>query len=169
MPDDKHGEFETIAQTANNQIRELDPIKSAKADIDARMTSIAGAELAQKTELTVLNADGINFNAFIPLFGRGRLSLSVAILTDGDDADRTGTPSATATGLKAKEAETPNLRVKFGEITFEHELARSAALLPFMLTAFRTLHPALGAELDTEICFRIRILLEHLIHLSSAS
>lgn len=330
-PDDKRGEFETIAQAANNQIRELDPVKTAKSDIDNQLTSIAGAELAQKTDLifsdpsfyriiaglqpeidglpfalnglgynnlvftaatlgtlrrsenysfrsiiveepeahlhphlqvlllkhlvnaaedteenpvqvivsthspilasqapidsvisvhesggrvtgvslcsidydealkkklqrfldatraelffarrilmvegiaealllpvlariaggnlkdssvTVLNADGINFNAFIPLFGRGRLGLSVAILTDGDDADSTGMPSATTATLKAKEAEIPNLHVEFSKITFEHELARSAVLLPFMLTAFRTLHPTLGAGLDTKI------------------
>jgi putative ATP-dependent endonuclease of OLD family len=50
-PEARRGEFETIAQTANNQIRELDSVKTAKSDIDAQLTSIAGPELAQKTEL----------------------------------------------------------------------------------------------------------------------
>lgn len=114
------------------------------------LTRIAGGNL-KDSAVTVINADGINFNAFIPLFGAGRLGLSVAILTDGDDSNRTGQPSATATGLKEKEAEIPNLRVEFGEITFEHELAQSSELLPFMLAAFKTLHPNLGAELETVI------------------
>ncbi len=114
------------------------------------LTRIAGGNL-KDSAVTVVNADGINFNAFIPLFGAGRLGLSVAILTDGDDSGRIGLPSTTATGLKAKEAEIPNLRVEFGEITFEHELAKSPELLPFMLTAFKTLHPNLGAALETMI------------------
>jgi putative ATP-dependent endonuclease of the OLD family len=114
------------------------------------LAKIAGGNL-KDSSVTVLNADGINFNAFIPLFGNGRLGLSVAILTDGDDADRTGSPSAVATGLKAYEATIPNLRVEFGEITFEYELARSAQLLPIMIQAFRSLRPALGATLDGRI------------------
>ena len=100
---------------------------------------------------TILNVDGINFNAFIPLMGSKGLDLSVAILTDGDDADRTGTPSATAKGLKEKEADIPNLRVEYSEITFEHELARSARLLPFIIEAFRRLKPTLGSTLKTKI------------------
>ena len=114
------------------------------------LTRMAGGNL-KNSSVTVPNADGINFNAFVPLFGSGRLGLSVAILTDGDDVDRTGRPSATATGLKAKEAEIPNLHVEYGKITFEHELAGSPALLPFMLQAFRTLRPTLGTALDTRI------------------
>ena len=101
--------------------------------------------------ITILNTDGINFNAFLPLFGNDRLGLPVAILTDGDDADKTGTPSATASGLKAMEGKIPNLRVEFGQITFEHELARSATLLPFMLEAYESLHPTNGAALKTKI------------------
>lgn len=114
------------------------------------LAKIAGGNL-KDSSVTVLNADGINFNAFIPLFGNDRLGLSVAILTDGDDIDRAGTPSATATGLKANEATIPNLRVEFGEVTFEHELARSVSILPLMLQAFRNLRPTLGAALETRL------------------
>jgi putative ATP-dependent endonuclease of OLD family len=114
------------------------------------LARIAGGNL-KDSSVTVLNADGINFNAFLPLFGNSRLGLPVAILTDGDDADRTGMPSASATGLKAKEAEVPNLRVEFGEVTFEHELARSAVLLPFLVESFRRLRPSLGNALRTAL------------------
>ncbi len=114
------------------------------------LARITGGNL-KDSSVTVLNADGINFNAFIPLFGSGRLGLRVAILTDGDDADRTGAPSASARGLKAREAEIPNLHVGCSEITFEHELARSAVLRPFMLQAFQTLRPTLGTELEAQI------------------
>ena len=54
-------------------------------------------------------------------------------------------------GLKAKEAGVPNLRVEYSEITFEHELARSAAMLSLMLDAFETLHPIKGAKLRTDV------------------
>jgi len=110
------------------------------------LARIAGGCL-KNSAVTVLNADGINFNAFLPLFGNDRLGLPVAILTDGDDIGKTGTPSATATGLKAKEGEIPNLRVEFCQITFEHELACSPKILPFMLNAYELLHPTNGAAL----------------------
>jgi putative ATP-dependent endonuclease of OLD family len=48
---DKRGRFETIATRANNLIRRLDSVKKAKEDIDTQLTSIAGGELAQETEL----------------------------------------------------------------------------------------------------------------------
>lgn len=114
------------------------------------LARMAGGDL-KDSSVTVLNADGINFNAFIPLFGTDGLGIPAAILTDGDDSDGTGTPSATATGLKAKEKDAANLRVEFGEITFEHELARSPTLLPFMLQAFKELRPDLGVALNTKI------------------
>ncbi len=114
------------------------------------LTRMTGGNL-KDSSVTILNVDGINFNTFIPLFGADGLSIPAAILTDGDDSDRTGEPSATAEGLKAKVRDTSNLCVEFGEITFEHELARSPELLPFLLQAFESLRPELGAALKTSI------------------
>lgn len=114
------------------------------------LAALANGDL-KEAAVTVLNADGINFNAFIPLFGTDKLSLKVAILTDGDDKKRLGTPSVTAVGLKNLEATIPNLCVEFGEVTFEHELAKSANLLPLMLEAFEILRPNLGAALKTHV------------------
>ncbi len=105
----------------------------------------------KESSVTVLNADGINFNAFIPLFGLERLGVPVVILTDGDAKEIGGEKSATAAGLKALECDVPNLRVEMSEITFEHELARSDAILPHMITAFKVLHPRRGAILESEL------------------
>ncbi len=111
---------------------------------------LAGGSL-KESAVTVLNADGINFNAFLPLFGEKRLGFPVAILTDGDAAKIGDPPSATATGLKAKEADIPNLRVEYSEITFEHELARSAGILPLMLEAFEIMYPVIGKSLKVAV------------------
>lgn len=111
---------------------------------------LAGGSL-KESAVTVLNADGINFNAFLPLFGEKRLGFPVAILTDGDAAKIGDPPSATATGLKTKEADIPNLRVEYSEITFEHELARSAGILPLMLEAFEIMYPVIGKSLKVAV------------------
>ncbi|MCG7853001.1 MAG: AAA family ATPase, partial [Methanosarcinaceae archaeon] len=114
------------------------------------LTKITGGCL-KESAVTVLNADGLNFNAFLPLFGENRLGFPVAILTDGDASHIGDPPSATTVGLKAKEADISNLRVEFSEITFEHELARSPKILPLMLDAFEILHPTNGKNLKETI------------------
>ena len=112
-------------------------------------TSVGGS--LKKSAVTVVNADGINFNAFLPIFGPGKLAVPIAILTDGDAATVDGEPSDTAKGLKAQEAENPNLRVEYCAVTFEHELARSPKLLDLMLDAFELLHPTTCKALRTSI------------------
>ena len=122
----------------------------AEALLLPSLTALAGGDL-KASAVTVLNADGINFNAFIPLLGVGKLNMPVAILTDGDDKKRTGTPSSTASGLKSHESSIANLRVEFGQVTFEHELAQSPNLLPLMLEAYENLRPILGKALKTRV------------------
>ena len=114
------------------------------------LAEMSGGNL-KKSSVTVLIADGINFNAFIPLFGVDRLGVPVVILTDGDAKEIGGGMSATASGLREQAAGIPNLNVEMSEITFEHELARSEMLLPHMVSALKELHPIIGARLETEL------------------
>ena len=114
------------------------------------LAKISGGNL-KESSVTVLNADGINFNAFIPLFGVERLGVPVVILTDGDAKEIGGEMSATASHLREQAAGIPNLNVEMSEITFEHELARSEMLLPHMVSALKQLHPIIGATLETEL------------------
>ena len=114
------------------------------------LAKISGGNL-KKSSVTVLNADGINFNAFTPLFGTEGLRVPVVILTDGDAKEPGGEISATASGLKEKTAGIPNLNVEMSEMTFEHELARSEMLLPLMVSALKELHPTIGAKLETKL------------------
>ena len=114
------------------------------------LAKIAGGNL-KESAVTVLNADGINFNAFIPLFGVERLGVPVVILTDGDAKEIGGEMSATASHLREQAAGIPNLNIEMSEITFEHELARSEVLLPHMISALKELHPIIGKTLETEL------------------
>ncbi len=114
------------------------------------LAKISGGNL-KESSVTVLNADGINFNAFIPLFGVERLVVPVVILTDGDAKEIGREMSATAANLKALESDVPNLSVEMSEITFEHQLARSEAMLPYMIAALKELHPRRGETLEREL------------------
>ena len=49
--DDQQKDFENIAKDANDRIRLLKPVEEATKSINAQMTALAGAQLAQKTEL----------------------------------------------------------------------------------------------------------------------
>jgi putative ATP-dependent endonuclease of the OLD family len=110
------------------------------------LAKVAGGSL-KKSAVTVVNVDGINFNAFLPLFGPGKLNVPIAILTDGDAESVDGEPSVTAKGLKDQECGIPNLRVEYCAVTLEHELARSPKLLEVMLDAFEILHPTICKNL----------------------
>ena len=122
----------------------------AEALLLPELAKVSGGNL-KESSVTVLNADGINFNAFIPLFGVERFGVPVVILTDGDAKELGGEISATAAGLKALESDVPNLAVELAEITFEHELARSDAMLPHMIAAFKELRPKKGAALELDL------------------
>lgn len=110
------------------------------------LTKIAGGSL-KESAITILNVDGINFNAFIPLFKNGLMDVPVVILTDGDRKYIGGDISDSALYLIEQISNISNIEIKLSEITFEHELARSAGMLPQVIDAFEIVRPQLGKTL----------------------
>lgn len=105
----------------------------------------------KESGVTIINTNGLNFNAFIPLFKKDGLPMKVAIISDGDPSKDSDDISYTARGLESVVDECPNMHVGINKITFEHELACSKELLPYMLEAFKSMHKKLGAELEKQL------------------
>lgn len=114
------------------------------------LTKICEGDL-KESGVTIINTNGLNFNAFIPLFKKNGLPMKVAIISDGDRTEDSDDISCTAQVLKSVAGECPNMLVEINKITFEHELACSKKLLPYMITAFKLMHKRLGAELEKNL------------------
>jgi putative ATP-dependent endonuclease of OLD family len=106
----------------------------------------------KRQSVSVLSTEGLNFDAFMPLFGEDALNVSVAIVSDGDpgedcypssegDVDM----SAAAKSIQAK----ANVYVKpfFARKTFEYDLALYRENHPAMLQALEELHPFIAKDL----------------------
>lgn len=114
------------------------------------LTRLAGGDL-KESAITIVNTQGINFDAFLPLFEERTKNIPLSILTDGDADEIGGEKSDTAKELKEREGEIENLCVEMPDITFEHELARSELMLSKMISAFKEIHPQIGERLDDEL------------------
>ena len=114
------------------------------------LARMAGGNI-KESAVTILNADGLNFNCFLPLFGAESLRFPVVILTDGDAKQRGDSASDTFLALQGKVKDISNVSVFNSEITFEHELARCADLLAAAIETFCSLHPQVGKKLNDEI------------------
>jgi putative ATP-dependent endonuclease of OLD family len=106
----------------------------------------------KRQSVSVLSTEGLNFDAFMPLFGEGALNVPVAIVSDGDpgedcypssegDVDM----SAAAKSIRAK----ANVYVQpfFARKTFEYDLALHPENRPAMLRALEELHPLMAKDL----------------------
>jgi putative ATP-dependent endonuclease of OLD family len=103
----------------------------------------------RKSAVSVINADGINFDAFIPLFAANGVLVPTVIMTDGDAPAVGGAASDASQKLVQEVANLPHVRVELSERSFEHELARKPALLIDMVAALKLLHPVIGAAVET--------------------
>jgi putative ATP-dependent endonuclease of the OLD family len=116
-----------------------------KANIDLRKHSVS-----------VISTDGLNFDAFMPLFGKGAMQIPVAVITDADP------PAATFPGKDAALELSPNAKLLqavedefvkcfFAKKTLEYDLAFDPTCRTLMLTALEEMHPEIAKDLKAEV------------------
>lgn len=128
------------------------------------LINIFGKMLGEKYDLrkngvSVISVDGLNFDSFLPLFGRDAISIPVAVITDADPIadenddlksvypDLNEDITVSSTIEKMKKCESDFVKIFYGVKTFEYDLALHEKNREKMLTALESIHPQIGAEL----------------------
>lgn len=111
----------------------------------------------RKHSISIISTDGLNFDAFLPLFGDKAIQIPVAIVTDADPAAPDQFPatedalklSAAATAIS--KAEDGYVKCFFAQKTLEYDLALDATRRGLMVEALTEIHPMIGAELKVVV------------------
>lgn len=110
--------------------------------------------------VSVINLEGLNFDCFLPIYGKNAIRLPVAVLTDadpGEDEDEPIYPDLNAatnvSGNTAKMLLRQDEYVKIfhGVKTFEYDLALQCANRPVMIAALKRLHPRVAISVEESV------------------
>jgi putative ATP-dependent endonuclease of the OLD family len=115
----------------------------------------AGINL-RKHSVSVISTDGLNFDAFLPLFGDGAMQIPVAVVTDADPpaSDFPGSAANLVLSANAKllqDEEDDFVKCFFAKKTLEYDLAFDAACRTRMVAALKEMHPDIGKDLQAEV------------------
>jgi putative ATP-dependent endonuclease of OLD family len=109
----------------------------------------------KKLSITIINTEGLNFDAFLPLFGSDRLSIRVAMISDADPPNSYPQPSdpmiLSPAAKKLSMAGKDGVQVFLAQKTFEYDLALHPPNRAAMLEALGELHPQVASQLRTEV------------------
>lgn len=107
----------------------------------------------RKHSVSVISTDGLNFDAFLPLFGDKAMQIPVAVVTDADPAAPDQFPAAkdtlklSATATAISKAEDEYVKCFFAQKTLEYDFALDATRRGLMVEALTEIHPTIGADL----------------------
>lgn len=113
----------------------------------------AGYDL-RKHSISVISTDGLNFDAFLPLFGEKAIRIPVAVITDADPSAPDEFPAAddalklSNAATVISEAQDDFVRCFFAQKTLEYDLALEATRRTLMVSALKDMHPEIGAALE---------------------
>lgn len=115
----------------------------------------AGYDL-RKHSVSILSTEGLNFDAFLPLFGKEAMQIPVAVVTDADPPKNVFPDEATALTLSAnaqslKSLEDDLVRCYFARKTLEYDLAFDSGRRDLMFDALAEMHPVIAAALKADV------------------
>ena len=115
----------------------------------------AGIDL-RKHSVSVISTDGLNFDAFLPLFGAQAMQIPVAVITDADPpvTDFPGSAASLVLSNNAKllqGEEDDFVKCFFAKKTLEYDLGFDATCRAHMLSALKEMHPDIEKELEVEV------------------
>ena len=111
----------------------------------------------RKHAVSVLSTEGLNFDAFTPLFGENALNVKIAIISDADPKAPSAFPklgdvlSLSDTAKSVKALENDFVKAFFAQKTLEYDLALQPKNQSLMLKALEELHPVIAANLQTSV------------------
>lgn len=119
------------------------------------MARKAGLDL-RKHAVSVISTDGLNFDAFLPLFGVNALKIPVAVITDADpDANSfpaIGAPLVLSNAARSIAARADaHVQVFIAQKTFEYDLGLLPQNRGALLAALEDLHPLICGSLTTQV------------------
>jgi putative ATP-dependent endonuclease of OLD family len=113
--------------------------------------------------VSLISVEGLNFDCFMPLFGRDKISIPVSVVTDADPTeDDGGTTKPAYPQLGETVVVSVNTRsmlkladefvhVFHGLKTLEYDLALYEANRKVMIKTLKALHPKIGADLEIAV------------------
>ena len=110
--------------------------------------------------VSLISVEGLNFDCFLPLFGKDKLAFRISVITDADPSTEVGGKTIalypklgdtvivsdnTAAMLKLKD---DFVGIFHGVKTFEYDLALFESNRTIMLKTLKSLHPKIGVEVE---------------------
>lgn len=111
----------------------------------------------RKHGVSVLSMEGLNFDAFAPLFGKDALNVRVAVVSDADpgapaEFPKLNDPLSLSTAANSiKNLENAFVKTFFAQKTFEYDLALQDENRETMLNALKELHPGIAEGLKATV------------------
>jgi putative ATP-dependent endonuclease of OLD family len=113
--------------------------------------------------VSLISVEGLNFDCFLPLFGKGRICIPVAVITDADPSEEVGgktQPLYPKFGDAVLVSDNTQAMLKLtdefvgvfhGLKTLEYDLALYESNRTAMLKTLKLLHPKIGAEVEASV------------------